>query len=79
MPLVRIDILEGRPPEKIEELHRRVAELVSEILDAPIERVRTYITQFPPEAWGIGGVPASEARADEVAARRRASEERAAQ
>src|SRR5260370_1564923 len=58
MPLVRIDIMEGRPPEKIRELHGRVAALVAEILDTPIERVRTYITQCPPEGWGIGGVPA---------------------
>ncbi|HEV7205388.1 MAG TPA: tautomerase family protein [Jatrophihabitans sp.] len=69
MPLVRIDIMEGRPPEKIRELHERVAALVAEILEAPIERVRTYITQFPPQAWGIGGVPADIARGDEVAAR----------
>ena len=74
MPLVRIDIMEGRPPEKIRELHSRVAALVAEILDTPIERVRTYITQFPPEGWGIGGVPADVARANEVAARRRRQE-----
>ena len=52
MPLVRIDIMEGRPPEKIRELHSRVAALVAEILDTPIERVRTYITQFPPGGLG---------------------------
>jgi 4-oxalocrotonate tautomerase len=69
MPLVRIDLMEGRPPEVIEELHARVAQLVSEIVDTPIERVRTYITQFPPEAWGIGGVPANVARREEVEAR----------
>src|ERR1700736_5731809 len=73
MPLVRIDIMEGRPPQMIRELHSRVAALVAEILDTPIERVRTYITQFPPEGWGIGGMPADVARADEVAARRAAS------
>jgi 4-oxalocrotonate tautomerase len=77
MPLVRIDIMDGRPPEKIRELHTRVAALVAEILDTPIERVRTYITQFPAEAWGIGGVPADVARGDEVAARRAAALERA--
>jgi len=69
MPLVRIDLMEGRPPEVIEELHARVAQLVAEVVDTPIDRVRTYITQFPPEAWGIGGVPASVARRDEVVAR----------
>ena len=73
MPLVRIDIMEGRPPEMIRELHERVAALVAEVLDTPIERVRTYITQFPPQAWGIGGVPADVSRAAEVEARRAAA------
>jgi 4-oxalocrotonate tautomerase len=76
MPLVRVDLMEGRPPELIEELHRKLAELVAETLDTPIERVRTYITQFPPEAWGIGGVPASVARRDEVEARAAAQAQR---
>jgi 4-oxalocrotonate tautomerase len=69
MPLVRVDIMEGRPPEVIEELHDRLAHLVAEVLDTPIERVRTYITQFPPEAWGIAGVPASVARREDIEAR----------
>jgi 4-oxalocrotonate tautomerase len=76
MPLVRVDLMEGRPPELIEELHRKLAELVAETLDTPIERVRTYITQFPPESWGIGGVPASVARREDVEARARAAAER---
>lgn len=74
MPLVQIHLMEGRPPELIEQLHTRVAALVAEIVDTPIERVRTYITEFPPEAWGIGGVPASVARRDEVEARARAGD-----
>jgi len=77
MPLVRIDIMEGRPPEMIRELHERVAALVAEVLDTPIERVRTYITQFPPHAWGIGGVPADVSRAAEVQARAAAAAQRA--
>lgn len=76
MPLVRVDLMEGRPPEVIEELHRRLAELVAEVVDTPIDRVRTYITQFPPEGWGIGGVPASVARRAEVEARAAAASER---
>jgi phenylpyruvate tautomerase PptA (4-oxalocrotonate tautomerase family) len=35
--------------------------------------VRTYITEIPAANWGIGGVPAARARADEVEARRRAA------
>ena len=76
MPLVRVDIMEGRPPEMIRELHQRLAALVAEVLDTPIDRVRTYITQFPPQAWGIGGVPADVARADDVAARKAAAQAR---
>ena len=76
MPLVRIDLMEGRPPEVIEELHARVAQLVAEVVDTPIDRVRTYITQFPPEAWGIGGVPADVARREDVEARAAAQAER---
>ena len=72
MPLVRIDMLEGRPPAKVGELHRRVSALVAEILDTPVERVRTIVTEVPPSHWGIGGVPASQARAGGVAARRAA-------
>jgi 4-oxalocrotonate tautomerase len=79
MPLVRVDIMEGRPPEMIEQLHRKLAELVAETLDTPIERVRTYITQFPPEAWGIAGVPASVARREDIEARAVAQAEREAQ
>jgi 4-oxalocrotonate tautomerase len=78
MPLVRVDIMEGRPPEMIEELHRKLAELVAETLDTPIDRVRTYITQFPPEAWGIAGVPASVVRRADIEARAAAADERAA-
>lgn len=69
MPLIRVDMMTGRPPEVIDELHQRIAELVSEVLDTPIGQIRTYITQFPPTAWGIGGVPASVARREQVAAR----------
>ena len=78
MPLVRVDIMEGRPPEMIEELHRKLAELVAETLDTPIDRVRTYITQFPPEAWGIAGVPARVGRRADIEARAAAADERAA-
>jgi 4-oxalocrotonate tautomerase len=55
MPLVRVDLVEGRGPEVIAELHRRIAQLVVEVVGVPIENVRTYITEFPGTAWGIGG------------------------
>jgi len=77
VPLVRIDILEGRPPEVIEELHSRVASLVAEIAGTPLDRVRTIITEIPAANWGIGGVPAARARADEIARMSHATQEQA--
>lgn len=60
MPLVRIDLLEGRPREKLERLIRNVSEVVAGTLDTPIERVRVVINEVSPDLWGIAGVPASE-------------------
>jgi len=74
VPLARIDILEGRPPEVIEELHSRVASVVAEIAGTPLDRVRTIITEIPAANRGIGGVPAARARAAEIARRSRAAE-----
>lgn len=73
MPLVRIDLMEGRSPEVIAELHARVAALVAEITGSPIDRIRTYVTEMPATHWGIGGVPASVSRAAEVEARKQAA------
>ena len=60
MPFVRIDLLEGRPREKLKRLLRNVSEVVAGTLDTPIERVRVVINEVPADLWGIGGVPASE-------------------
>jgi 4-oxalocrotonate tautomerase len=59
MPFVRIDVLAGRPPARLEALIAAVSETVARTLDVPIERVRVVINEVPPHLWGIGGVPAS--------------------
>ena len=55
MPFIQINILEGRSPEKKERLIREVTDLVSDVLDAPVESVRVMINEFQPEHWGIAG------------------------
>jgi 4-oxalocrotonate tautomerase len=64
MPFVRIDVLEGRPRDRLKVLIARVTDTVAEVLDTPRERVRVVVTEVPRDLWGIGGVPASEVRAD---------------
>ena len=51
-------MMEGRAPEKVEELIRNVTNTVSETLDAPKENVRVLVTEVPKTHWGIGGTSA---------------------
>ncbi|AXF57199.1 4-oxalocrotonate tautomerase [Salicibibacter kimchii] len=55
MPLINVQILEGREPEKIESLIENVSEAVSESLDAPKENVRVTVTEVPKTHWAVGG------------------------
>jgi 4-oxalocrotonate tautomerase family enzyme len=68
-PLIRIDLMVGRPPELLHRLIVELSALVAEILHIPVADTRVYITEIPTTHWGIGGVPASAARASEIAAR----------
>lgn len=55
MPLIQINIVEGRSPEKKEQLIRELSDLVAEVLEAPVESVRVMIQEMSPEHWGIAG------------------------
>ncbi|MEK9200265.1 4-oxalocrotonate tautomerase [Ureibacillus sp. 179-F W5.1 NHS] len=58
MPFINIQIMEGRPPEKIEGLIADVTEAVSKSLDAPSESIRIVVSEVPKSHWGIGGTSA---------------------
>jgi len=60
MPIINIQIMEGRPPEKIKSLIERVTDAVSEELNSPKDRIRVLVSEVPKTHWGIGGVPASD-------------------
>lgn len=59
MPFINVQILEGRPKEKIEEVIHNITNTVSETLDAPKESIRVIVTEIPKSHWGIAGVPVS--------------------
>lgn len=59
MPMVRIEMWEGRPDEVKDELIRNVSKVVAETVGAPIEHVQVVIFDVPKKHWGIGGKPAS--------------------
>lgn len=60
MPIITIQMMEGRSQEQIKSLIARVTDTIAEELDSPKERIRVLITVIPPTHWGIAGVPASE-------------------
>jgi 4-oxalocrotonate tautomerase len=55
MPIVRIEMLEGRSPERKAELLRRVTDAVAVSLAVRPEQVRVLLYELPPEHWAIGG------------------------
>ncbi len=60
MPIVQIQILEGRPVEKVKKLIGDVTDTVAESLEVPKERVRVLVTEVPKSHWGIAGTPVSD-------------------
>jgi 4-oxalocrotonate tautomerase len=57
MPLVHIDLMEGRPAEKIEKMVIAVSEAVASSLEAPIASVRVVVNEMKPHQYGVGGKP----------------------
>jgi 4-oxalocrotonate tautomerase len=67
-------VMEGRP---VEERHRLMAgftDLLVDILGVRRDLVRGSCRRIEPQYWSIGGVPANVLRAEEIAAREKASE-----
>lgn len=70
MPLIHVDLMEGRSPERIADMIRAVSEAAAGALDAPIGAVRVVVNELRPHQYGIGGRPWPE-----VLEERRAAEE----
>lgn len=62
MPIVQIDMLEGRDIEKKRALVRLVTEAVCGALDVKAESVRIILREMHPDHFGIGGQTAAERR-----------------
>jgi 4-oxalocrotonate tautomerase len=60
MPIVNIQIMQGRPEEKVKEVIQNVTEVICATLDAPKENVRVLVSEVPKTHWGIGGTPVSD-------------------
>lgn len=59
MPIVRIELWEGRTEEQKEKLIKEISHCVADTLGVAIEHVEVLIFDVPKANWGIRGVPAS--------------------
>jgi 4-oxalocrotonate tautomerase len=55
MPIVRIELLQGRTPALKDELIVRVTDAVVTTLGVDPEQVRVLLYELPPEHWAVGG------------------------
>ncbi|MBD7938672.1 MULTISPECIES: 4-oxalocrotonate tautomerase [Cytobacillus] len=55
MPIVTIQLIEGREESDIEKLMTAVTETISQSISAPKENIRVIIQETPKTHWSIGG------------------------
>jgi 4-oxalocrotonate tautomerase len=62
MPVIIINMLEGRSAEKKRKLVRKVTDAVVEALEVEPESVRIIINEIPKENFAVAGLPIEEFR-----------------
>ncbi|MFD1038940.1 2-hydroxymuconate tautomerase [Virgibacillus byunsanensis] len=60
MPIIQINLLEGRKQETIETCIRDVAQTVHESLGVPLSSVRVIVNEIPKNHYAIGNTLKSE-------------------
>ncbi len=55
MPIVTVDLFEGRTPEQRSAFAKAVTDLAVEILKAPVEHTWVIFRDHPKSHWAMGG------------------------
>jgi 4-oxalocrotonate tautomerase len=56
MPIIQVQVLEGRSDEKIKDLVAGITQTAVETLEVKPEQVRVIVQPIPHKYWGVGGV-----------------------
>ncbi|MFJ2287811.1 2-hydroxymuconate tautomerase [Pseudomonas iridis] len=56
MPIVQVNLLEGRSDDQKEKLIYEITEAFHRAIDAPRESVRIILNDMPKQNYGVGGV-----------------------
>ena len=62
MPIVKIDMWEGRDKETKRRLIQAISKTLAETLAIPADRIHIIISDVPKDNWGLKGEQASELR-----------------
>ncbi len=55
MPIIRIELLQGRSPAIKANLIARITDAAVTTLEVDPEQVRVLLYELPPEHWAVGG------------------------
>ncbi|MGI5500862.1 tautomerase family protein [Lentzea sp. CA-135723] len=55
MPIVRIEVAQGRDPETLRKALQAVHEAARDSLGVRDDQVRVLLTEVPPQHWSAGG------------------------
>nr|WP_067297379.1 2-hydroxymuconate tautomerase [Marinobacterium profundum] len=55
MPIIQVNLMEGRSDEQKEALIHEITEAVHLAIEAPRESVRVLLNEMPKQHFGIGG------------------------
>lgn len=59
MPVIKVDMWEGRDKDTKRELIQAITKAVSETLNVSAEQIHIIINEVPKDNWGIAGKQAS--------------------
>jgi 4-oxalocrotonate tautomerase family enzyme len=60
VPIVNVHLVDGaHTPDQHERLLGKLSAVYAELLEAPVDRIRAFITLHPSPLWATGGVAAS--------------------
>ncbi len=54
MPIIEINLVEGRENEKIEQCIRNIATTVHETIDTPLSSIRIYVNEILKNYFAVG-------------------------
>ena len=55
MPVIHINVVAGREPERYAELMIKMTDLIEETLGVSRASIRIFVQEVPPHLWSVGG------------------------